>query len=400
MRKRQLPIRPLLRLLFVLLMFGSAFVFVMFQGDAVSWTIFYVLIPFVAYSFFIYLYPMKNFTIKRFIHQTVIERDESVKVTITLQRKTRFPLLYVVMCEKWKKKKVSAFVGSTSRRFLLLGFKKQFEWSYEVKYLPRGEYELLGCDIELYDFFGWICKQRTIPLQSTFLVLPKMRQLDFIALSNEFEQGDVVSTSKLLQDTTLVTGVREYQPGDRFSWINWKAFAKTESLMTKEFENRQTQELTVLFDSRPSSLFEQQVEFTASLINKVSTFQSSVSFAVASNDPVVIPAIRTKEQLRQAFVELAKVQPLKDEAHFRLPEQQELFQQGKNILVITSRPDWSLLERICRQALQPQAIHCFVLHRKGTQVEEQIQFAKSKGIAIHVVGERHFHERFNEVANL
>ncbi|MEH7748493.1 DUF58 domain-containing protein, partial [Neobacillus drentensis] len=24
----------------------------------------------------------------------------------------------------------------------------------------------------------------------------------------------------------MATGVRDYQPGDRFSWINWKASAK------------------------------------------------------------------------------------------------------------------------------------------------------------------------------
>ncbi|MDQ7863681.1 DUF58 domain-containing protein [Peribacillus frigoritolerans] len=49
-------------------------------------------------------------------------------------------------------------------------------------------------------------------------------------------RGAVVSTKKTQREHSVVSGVREYQPGDQLSWINWKATARTSEIMTKEFE--------------------------------------------------------------------------------------------------------------------------------------------------------------------
>ena len=50
----------------------------------------------------------------------------------------------------------------------------------------------------------------------------------------------------------MATGVRDYQAGDRVTWIHWKSFARTQNLMTKEFEDRQSEDILVLLDGRES----------------------------------------------------------------------------------------------------------------------------------------------------
>ena len=50
----------------------------------------------------------------------------------------------------------------------------------------------------------------------------------------------------------MVVGIREYQPGDRLSWINWKASAKRNGMVTKEFETGQSTDVLLVMDSTPS----------------------------------------------------------------------------------------------------------------------------------------------------
>ncbi|MBR8646101.1 DUF58 domain-containing protein [[Brevibacterium] frigoritolerans] len=63
----------------------------------------------------------------------------------------------------------------------------------------------------------------------------------------------------------MVSGVREYQPGDQLSWINWKATARTSEIMTKEFEVQKNRDVFIMLDEKPSDLFEESIEMAASL---------------------------------------------------------------------------------------------------------------------------------------
>ena len=77
------------------------------------------------------------------------------------------------------------------------------------------------------------------------------------------------SRERVQRDTSMAVGVRDYQPGDRFSWINWKASAKRNEIMTKEFEQRQSHDVFVVMDCAPDKHFEAIVSFTASLLRAV-----------------------------------------------------------------------------------------------------------------------------------
>ena len=73
-------------------------------------------------------------------------------------------------------------------------------------------------------------------------------------------KGTIASPLNIVKDTTMATGVRNYQAGDRVTWIHWKSFARTQTLMTKEFEDRRSQELFLVMDGRNSEVFEDLVE--------------------------------------------------------------------------------------------------------------------------------------------
>ena len=84
-------------------------------------------------------------------------------------------------------------------------------------------------------------------------------------MENHFEQGALSANINSAKDSTISVGVRDYKPGDRFSWIDWKATARTNNIMTKEFEQQRSHNVMIFID-RTESLFESVVTFTASIV--------------------------------------------------------------------------------------------------------------------------------------
>ncbi|MFK4998500.1 DUF58 domain-containing protein [Bacillus sp. N9] len=88
-------------------------------------------------------------------------------------------------------------------------------------------------------------------------------------MESGFEQGGTASATQFQKDTTLVAGVRQYQPGDRFAWIDWKASARTNNMMSKEFELRRSNDLLFILDRTPTHSFEEIVTFAASSVTAI-----------------------------------------------------------------------------------------------------------------------------------
>lgn len=80
------------------------------------------------------------------------------------------------------------------------------------------------------------------------------------------ENGGKAVHSWLNEPTHVTTGVREYQQGDRFAWVDWKTTARRGQLMTKEFEQNQTKDLVVFADFTDEAVFETVVSIAASVL--------------------------------------------------------------------------------------------------------------------------------------
>ncbi|MFJ7936775.1 DUF58 domain-containing protein [Sporosarcina sp. NPDC096371] len=390
------------RFLFVLCVLALTFVFAMFQGGKVSWTIFYSLLPFVMYSTLLFFYPLTEIKVKRSI-QTVSNRNGGkFLVTLLVKRKSRFPLLYTVVSEKWADDKRDSMVDVRLKKLFIFGFRKEKEWQYEIEQLPRGEHVLQGVVVEVSDFFGWLRKTKFIDAKDTILVFPKMMDLDYVPFDTQYDRGTQASLLNIVKDTTMATGVRGYQPGDRVTWIHWKSFARTQTLMTKEFEDRRSQELFLILDGRVTGTFEEQVELTASIMKEASSHQAGLALMTTGSESSLFPMIQSEEQQHQALVHLAKIKPTEKDKTATSSDFGTGFQHGGSIVLVTGKPDWSFMKSLLRGTKNARSIICFVVI-KGDEptpsaIEEDIRLARSKGVIVHVLGKEQFREAFKEVA--
>ncbi len=373
----------------------------MFQGGYVSWAIFYAIFPFILYSVALFLYPLRTVTAERVIRTASVENGGKLIVSLKVKRDFPFPLLYTVISEKWRDEDIRFVTKGTMKKLFVFGFQKKEEWQYEIDRMPRGEHVLEGVEIEVSDFFGWIRKKHFIPLKNTVLVYPKMTDLHYAPIDTQYDLGSMISPYNVVKDTTMATGVRDYQAGDRVSWIHWKSFARTQTLMTKEFEDRRSQDLLVIFDGRPSETFEEQVELAASILKEATNDQAGIGFLSTGKESATFPFIQSEEQFRKVLVHLAKIKPSDDSAAIISTDYRDEFIQSGSVILITSHPDWAFLESVISNVTNARSITCFTVVKKDTPLKSvlaaDIRLAKSKGISVHALTKEQFPTAFKGV---
>jgi uncharacterized protein (DUF58 family) len=278
----------------------------MFQGGFVSWFIFYSFLPFSVYALILLFYPLHDFTVERKVNKRECQAGESVEIALTFTRKNRLPLLFMVVEEELPQEMEDR--GLQRKIIIFPGFKRTFSMSYTLENLQRGEHSFQSIRFWIGDFFGLVEKEAIYSSPLKITVFPRYHELAYSDLDRVFNQGAVVSTKKTQREHSVVSGVREYQPGDQLSWINWKATARTSEIMTKEFEVQKNRDVFIMLDEKPSDLFEESIEMAASIAHAMLKKGMEIGY-VSMGSRSIIPAAAGNKQKRKIFYQLAKEEP-------------------------------------------------------------------------------------------
>lgn len=290
----------------LVLLMTVSFCYAMFQGGFVSWFIFYSFLPFSVYALILLFYPLHDFTVERKVNKRECQADESVEIALTFTRKNRLPLLFMVVEEELPQEMEDR--GLQRKIIIFPGFKRTFSMSYTLENLQRGEHSFQSIRFWIGDFIGLVEKEAIYSSPLKITVFPRYHELAYSDLDRVFNQGAVVSTKKTQREHSVVSGVREYQPGDQLSWINWKATARTSKIMTKEFEVQKNRDVFIMLDEKPSDLFEESIEVAASLAHAMLKKGMEVGY-VSRGSRLIIPATAGNKQKRKIFNRLAKEKP-------------------------------------------------------------------------------------------
>ena len=338
------------------------FSFAMFQGGFVSWFIFFAVLPFLLYTILLQFVPVRITNIKRTIKPDFVTRGSKVSVHVTFQNKTLFPLLFLTVREKMNNADLEIHMEGKSQNLFLVLFKRNFEWEYELRNIPRGEFHFEGLEVVVTDFFGWIEREILVPKHDLMLVYPKIVDVQNAQINLHYDQGNTNVTRSLVKDTTIATGIRKYEAGDRFSWIHWKSFAKSGELKTKEFEDIQAQNVVVYLDRSSQPNFEGVVDLCASLLKVGVSARADVSFFTAGEERKLFPLIRTESQLERVMQYLAvtKMDQYTSFIEHAIRSEQQLVSRSI-AFILTSHVDENLELLLMSGSKLARAIICFVV---------------------------------------
>ncbi|KGR77220.1 DUF58 domain-containing protein [Ureibacillus sinduriensis] len=369
------------------------FCYAMFQGGFVSWFVFYCITPFLLYSVLLSFAPIKIDEIQRVITPSTLQRGDSVKVSVTFRNKTWIPLIFMIVEEVGSDGHSMKSQGNFNQIYFV-GWKRKFEWSYELDNLKRGKMQFQGIQCTFTDFFGWTVRTKRIVENRSIVIWPKRTAIKYKPMQMQFEHGGAVSQFSIMKDTSMVTGVRDYQSGDKYSWIHWKSFAKNETLRTKEFEDRQTQEIILAIDQSTAKNFEYVVDLTASILQSVIENHGDISFLSTGEKRKTFPKLKSRSGLEKVMQHLAVVEPNSKQTIDSILAKEMEFISSATLLLVTGELSKELRDFFANSSKFARGIVCFVISEKSEKVERRQIISNVKVIYIPV---DQFENAFTEV---
>lgn len=393
------------KLAVIILLTVITFVYGMFQGGFVSWFLFYSFIPFGLYSILLALYPMKDIQITRKTNQSEYTAGEEFVASITIKRKIPFPLIYLIIEDQLPTRLEKSIQLKPSKVMLFPWFKKEITYQYSLKSISRGEHQFEGIRVKLGDLFGLIEKENFIQVRDYFLIYPQYVDMVYRQLESRFEQGSTSSNVKLQRETAIAIGVREYKPGDRFSWIDWKASARKNDILTKEFEQQQSHDVFIFMDRTKSDQFEQLVIFTASIVRAILKKGAQISFVSVGEEESIYPLRSGETQQQQISYHLAKVKDDSVTPFSQIVETKiKQLHQPVTFLLVANYLNSSMATALQRIQLRHANLLLFIVKEKVTRLSKDeltaIEALRKRRIFVKVVHKGHYADVFSEVNRL
>ncbi|MFC0190521.1 DUF58 domain-containing protein [Fictibacillus aquaticus] len=346
----------------ILLLLGLAFSYAMFQGGFVSWFLFYSVLPFVLYSIMMAFYPADRLSARRTISKEMLMAGEELTVTISIKKKSNFPLFYMVIEDLIPDalQKVAHTAGNAhqqqSRVLLFPLFKKEMTFTYKIEPAPRGVFELDAIALKTGDLFGFVHRKAVVKTLDKVFVYPRYQEIERWEVGKMLQSGSKQAGRRSMTDYTSTVSVREYAPGDRMAWLHWKASARSNKLLTKVFEHQRNDDFCIVLDQSAKSygrhtwLFERAVSFAASLSHYSISKGGAIGLEnLEGGDGIAISS--GVEQQWRILHALAKVEPEMKDTFDEVLKRHFLSGslEGKTAVIISSRLD-EVMVRILEMA--------------------------------------------------
>lgn len=162
----------------------------------------------------------------------------------------------------------------------------------------RGYYELEK--VELVTRSPLMTKKyyETLKHPDYFYVYPRLADERLLEIPFRKVMGSVLAQRNLYEDPFEFRGIREYQPADPMSRINWKASARADKWMVNLFDSTSAQEVILILDVEDETIWkfddihEEGIRLAASMAAKC--IRNGIPAGIRTNGK----DIRTRETLR------------------------------------------------------------------------------------------------------
>ncbi len=131
--------------------------------------------------------------------------------------------------------------------------KDYYEGATIVSCRRRGYYQAGEVKLYIRDIFNIFSLHKTIVTPLSFKVYPKITPLKSFKIQASQYMGELIVKDPLFQDYSSLSDLRTYQEGDPIKKIHWKASAKSDDLIVKNYEERGDNEVVLVIDSNKES---------------------------------------------------------------------------------------------------------------------------------------------------
>ena len=221
-------------------------------------------------GFFIGNFCLKKLDVKMRFPETVFAAEPTPILVSLLNRKRIFPTFSVVaevrgkdreqsvlfdeikqiLPEKWAKRIASPpVIKHTLDYFVRVPQRGEVENKVDHVFEYRGRFIIKDFELSTRFPFGFFRHRRRLSAQKVeIIIFPKLLDFDEETLDLPLEAGKLVTNKKGLGQDLLA--LRDYQPMDDLRRVDWKATARVQRLIVREFSAEDDKRVTIYFDTR------------------------------------------------------------------------------------------------------------------------------------------------------
>ncbi|GGE35801.1 hypothetical protein GCM10011391_13220 [Pullulanibacillus camelliae] len=401
MIKRLRRYQTILGVAWILLLFLIAFSYAMFQGGFVSWFVFYSFLPILVYTLFVVFYPLRDLQMTRSLNKEELFANEVLEVSIRIKRRLPIPLFYIVVEDQQPtnslKRQASWRHGQTKKLFAL-GFRLNATLTYSIEAMPRGYYHFDTISVRTGDIFGFIQKEKAFAVSSEVIVYPQKLPLRSWKPLNLSYGGQHRSRKSFERDLTSISSIRDYTPGDRLSWLDWKATARANRLVTKEFELPLNNDVVMAIDcsqqeqDREGEGFERAVSLVSALVDRALKTEAKLQFMSISHHITSINEEDGDFQRWKILNHLARIESVKQPRDIlKLTAYLQRMTKQVTLVFVTTVASDALVLQFNELISRGLAVECFLVTSKKASQESQYWrgVLSSIGVVTHVVSDGH-----------
>ncbi len=187
--------------------------------------------------------------VTREIDKEKVFAGEFVHVKVTIQNLSRVNFDFLEVYDAVP----STFEVVVGENFILteLPARGTISFSYVIRVSMRGVYKIGPTKVILYDRLGFYTEEDVREFYTEILVYPSYEDIRRMeALSKKRQIGKQFGSHKTKEKGTGddFHSLRRYYPGDEFKKIDWKAFARKNELMVREYEAEKNIRIMVFLD--------------------------------------------------------------------------------------------------------------------------------------------------------
>ncbi|MBY8987050.1 MAG: DUF58 domain-containing protein [Candidatus Lokiarchaeota archaeon] len=209
----------------------------------------------VSLPLFYYQMNIEELRVRRELEKEKIFKDDFVHVKVIIENTGKHSFDFLEIKDYYNPELFRLVLGENfiSTR---IGPKNQIKFSYILEPKVRGEYPLGPLSLTVKDRLGFNSVERIVPDSvSDILVYPPyedIKRIEILGSKRSLSQNYGLQRSKQKGLGSEFYGMRKYVFGDQFRLIDWKASARTQKLIVKEFESERDVSVMILVDSSNS----------------------------------------------------------------------------------------------------------------------------------------------------
>jgi uncharacterized protein (DUF58 family) len=119
---------------------------------------------------------------------------------------------------------------------------------FKVECSKRGYYTYGPATLSTGDGFGMFSRRGTLPGQQRLIVYPRLYPAEELRLAAKNPFGERAANARLVEDPLRTAGIRGWQPEDGLKRVHWKATARHQELLSRQYEPTQEPQVLIFLN--------------------------------------------------------------------------------------------------------------------------------------------------------